>query len=88
MGALETQSPDWLETNRGVSVDEAARYCGISASYLNKLRVFGGGPVFSKTGRRVSYLKADLDGWRNGRRFVTTSEYQARSAATAPRRTG
>ena len=34
---------------------EAAAYCGSSASTFNKLRLFGGGPVFVKLGRRVVY---------------------------------
>lgn len=57
-----------------LSVDEAARYTGVSTSTLNKLRVYGGGPVFLKIGRRVAYDTADLDGWLQAKRRSSTSE--------------
>ena len=41
-------------TKQRLSVREAAQYLGLSASTLNKLRVFGGGPTFLKLGRRVA----------------------------------
>lgn len=65
-------------SNPRLSVDAAAEYVGLSASTLNKLRVFGGGPVFLKLGRRVVYDVADLDGWLNQRRRVSTSELPPR----------
>jgi excisionase family DNA binding protein len=58
-------------------VDDAARYLGLSASYLNKLRVFGGGPSYHKLGRRVLYRRDDLEQWLGGHRFETTSEAEA-----------
>ena len=57
-----------------LSVEAAAHYTGISASTLNKLRVFGGGPVFLKLGRRVAYDVADLDAWLAERRRRSTSD--------------
>ena len=42
---------------------EAANYCGSSASTFNKLRLYGGGPIYSKIGRRVVYDPSDLDAW-------------------------
>ena len=57
-----------------LAVHEAAAYIGISASTLNKLRVFGGGPVFLKLGRRVAYDVADLDRWLDGKRRRSTSD--------------
>lgn len=58
----------------GYSVAEAAAYTGLSASTLNKLRVFGGGPVFLKLGHRVVYDQTDLDAWLNGKRRRSTSD--------------
>lgn len=58
-----------------LNVEAAADYTGISASTLNKLRVFGGGPVFLKLGRRVAYDVADLDGWLAARRRRSTSDH-------------
>jgi hypothetical protein len=46
---------------RRLSSAEAAEYVGIGASTLNKHRVFGGGPVYRKLGRRVAYDTRDLD---------------------------
>ena len=42
---------------------QAAEHYGISASWLNKLRVSGGGCPYVKLGRRVLYRKRDLDEW-------------------------
>lgn len=57
-----------------LSTPEAAGYCGSSASTFNKLRVFGGGPIFIKLGRRVVYDPSDLDAWLAARRRASTSE--------------
>jgi predicted DNA-binding transcriptional regulator AlpA len=55
-------------------VSAAATYLGLSGSTLNKLRVFGGGPVFLKLGRRVAYDIADLDAWLATKRRTSTSD--------------
>lgn len=59
---------------RLLNVAEAAAYTGISASTLNKLRVFGGGSVYTKCGRRVVYSAADLDAWLSTKRRSSTSD--------------
>jgi hypothetical protein len=57
-----------------LSVPEAATYCGVSVSYLNKLRCIGGGPVYIARGRRVIYDTRDLDTWlASGRRISTAN---------------
>jgi len=48
---------------RLVSVQEAARLLGLSASNLNKRRGTGDGPRFMKLGRRVLYDLRDLEAW-------------------------
>lgn len=53
---------------------EAAAYCGSSSSTLEKLRLHGGGPVFSKLGRRVVYRIEDLDAWLAANRRRSTSD--------------
>ena len=55
-------------------VEAASRHVGLSVSTLNKLRVFGGGPVFLKLGRRVVYDLADLDAWLATKRRRSTSD--------------
>jgi hypothetical protein len=58
---------------RRLDVVAAAEYCGVSAAYLNKLRVTGEGPVFIRLGRRIVYDSGDLDDWlASGRRRSTS----------------
>lgn len=56
---------------------EAAERLGVSASYMNKLRLVGGGPAFVKMGARVAYDPADLVAWLDGQKRHSTSEYGA-----------
>jgi hypothetical protein len=51
-----------------LSTPEAAAYIGKSASWLNKTRMSGTGPVYLKVGGSVIYAKADLDAFLNGAR--------------------
>ena len=62
-----------------LNVAEAARRLGLSVSTLNKLRVFGGGPVFLKLGRRVAYDPSDLEEWLASKRRSSTSDDGSRS---------
>ena len=78
-GAYRSESPERLSPMSkpdffSLTVGEAAAYVGLSASTLNKLRVFGGGPIFIKLGHRVVYDRADLDAWMNARRRRSTSD--------------
>lgn len=54
---------------------KAAVYCGLSKSTLDKLRLYGDGPPYSKIGRAVIYRKADLDSWLSANKHSSTSEY-------------
>ncbi len=55
---------------------EAASHLRASKSYLDKLRVYGGGPKFVRfTKRKILYRKSDLDFWAAQHRFGSTSEY-------------
>lgn len=56
---------------------ESAAYLNVSKSYLDKLRVYGGGPEFVRLGKRkILYRQSALDRWVHERRFGSTSEYQ------------
>ena len=59
---------------RKLRTADAATYCGLSASTLNKLRVFGGGPKYLKLGRTVCCDVADLDSWLATKRRASTSD--------------
>ena len=57
---------------------DAAEYCGLSKSTLEKLRVYGGGPEFVKRGAAVFYPTESLDDWLASLpRYGSTSEADA-----------
>ena len=53
---------------------EAARYIGLSQSWLRQSRMAGNpdAPPFLKIGRSVRYLRGDLDIWLEGHRRRAT----------------
>ena len=55
-----------------LTVADVAEQVGVSASYLNKLRGSGGGPVFIKISTRVLYDAADLAVWLEARKRAST----------------
>jgi hypothetical protein len=55
----------------------ASDHTAFSTSYLERLRVVGGGPPFIKVGKAVRYKLADLDTWLEGQKRGSTSEYAA-----------
>lgn len=56
---------------------QAAQYVGCSKGYLISLRTLGGGPAFHRRFKRkgIYYLRSDLDEWRVGTRYLSTSGY-------------
>ena len=72
---------DALQETRKLCPLDAARYLGLSAATLAKLRCVGGSPEFMKLGRRIVYERAALDSWLAARRAKSTSD-----AARLPRR--
>lgn len=48
---------------RFMDTDGAAAYLGLSPRTLEKYRVYGGGPVYRKLGRRAVYTLEDLNIW-------------------------
>lgn len=59
---------------------EAAATLRVSKSYLDKLRVYGGGPKFLRFGRKILYRRSELNLWAEGRCFGSTSEYEVAAA--------
>jgi hypothetical protein len=53
---------------------EASQRYGLSASWLAKLRVNGGGPSHIKCGRRVLYEAKSFENWLETQRRSNTSE--------------
>lgn len=60
-----------------MNVDQAASYLNISKSYLDKSRVRGDGPPFSKIGQRVIYRKQALDDFARAAERASTSQEAA-----------
>jgi predicted DNA-binding transcriptional regulator AlpA len=58
---------------RYLRTSEAAHYCGVSASLLNRLRVTGGGPVYRKISSVCVYHPNDLDDWLDSHKRTSTS---------------
>ncbi len=57
-----------------VDVEKAARILGVSASFLNKLRVYGGGPRFVRLGHAVRYNANSLREWAKSQTRCSTSD--------------
>ncbi|MCS3896032.1 excisionase family DNA binding protein [Bradyrhizobium japonicum USDA 38] len=66
-----------------LKVTEAAEHLRVSKSTLDKLRVYGGGPIYFKLGRSIVYSRTDLDAWMASRRRESTANDNNRSAEAA-----
>jgi predicted DNA-binding transcriptional regulator AlpA len=64
-----------------VRVRDAAEYCGVSKSLLDKLRCYGGGPAYAKLGASVIYDTNDLDAWLAANRQADNDNTRAGRAA-------
>ena len=61
--------------SRYLRAPEAAKYLGLSASTLAKMRLRGDGAIYSKAGPRVVvYDLADLESWLVARKRRSTSD--------------
>ena len=69
-------------TPRLLRTRDAARYCGLAKSTLEKLRCYGGGPQFTRRGKAVFYPIESLDEYLASLpRFNSTSEADANQEA-------
>lgn len=59
-----------------LNTQQAATFLNVSASFLNKARLTGGGPRYCKMGHAVRYEKAQLIEWatENARRSTSDNE--------------
>ena len=80
---MTARNPGMTKRERGVEgpamrryldTRQAAAYLGLSPSTLNRMRVTGDGPPYSKVGRRVIYDAGDLDRWVGVRKRHFTGE--------------
>ena len=66
-------APDSSVASPWLSTEKAARYIGYGVPTLERYRISGEGPVYSRVGRRVLYHMDDLNEWmRLGRRRSTS----------------
>ena len=68
ISATQASVPIFCDTS------QAAEHLNVSASTMEKWRMTGAGPAFRKHGRRVLYLRADLDGWSAAQERHSTGE--------------
>jgi len=62
-------------SSKKFATPQAAAYIGKSASWLNKTRLTGTGPVYMKIGGGVLYDAADLDSWMAGKRRTAVYDF-------------
>jgi excisionase family DNA binding protein len=55
-----------------LSTKEAAALLGLRPNTLEKMRVYGGGPIYRKHGRKVRYHLNDLMTWSEGTKRLLT----------------
>jgi hypothetical protein len=58
-----------------LTTKQVAQLSGLSVSYLNKLRCFGGGSPFLKIGRKCIYRRDQFEAWLANHQRGSTSEY-------------
>lgn len=69
---------DFAPPSPVLNTADAAQYVGLAKSTLEKLRVYGDGPIFAKYSTRVvRYRVEDLDAWIAKHRASNTSERDA-----------
>lgn len=73
---------------RHLRTPEAARFLGLSDRTLEKHRIYGTGPVFSKLGGRVVYKLDDLRDWVEKGRRTSTHDPDATYISPARRQDG
>ena len=57
-----------------LTTKEAARFLKLKPNTLEKMRVYGGGPIYRKHGRHVRYHIDDLTAWSDLRKKDVTSD--------------
>ncbi len=63
--------------NNFLTQDQLSESIHISPRTLERMRVDGTGPVYTKLGRRVVYEESDIETWISENKFKSTSEYSA-----------
>ena len=78
----ETEGP--VVRSAVLNTEQAAAYLGLAKSTLEKLRIYGDGPMYLKYSKAVRYLLEDLEFWLARRRAANTSVAERLSATRYP----
>ena len=68
------QDPEAVRDGPFLTTKEAARFLKLKPNTLEKMRVYGGGPIYRKHGRHVRYHIDDLTAWSDLRKKDMTSD--------------
>ena len=73
-----TTGGESLRARKVLSVQDAAQFCNLSVSFLNKCRITGGGPRYVKFSPspkgKIGYQFDDLERWLESKKRQHTSE--------------
>lgn len=73
-------------TKEVLTSDEAARYMGISKSYLYKLTMRGAIPHFKPMGKKCYFNRIELEHWLQSNRVATSSELSQKAQSYCMRK--
>ena len=73
-------------TKEVLTSDEAARYMGISKSYLYKLTMNATIPCYKPTGKMVYFNRKELEAWLQSNRIATNSELSQKAQSYCMRK--
>ncbi len=76
-----------LTTSPLLTPEEAAKWLRATTHSLERWRSAGGGPTFTKIGRRVVYSLADLEAWVARQRREHTGAHASVAPPLSPRLT-
>jgi hypothetical protein len=64
------------DLDQHLTTTQAAQFLNVSHSFLEKLRIVGGGPKFLRlSSRKILYQKGELKQWMERKSRLSTSEY-------------
>jgi len=75
-------------TKEVLTSDEAARYMGVSKSYLYKLTMTQKIPHYKPMGKMCYFNRLELEKWLQGNRVSTTNEISQRAQSYCMRKGG
>ena len=70
-----------MDATTFLTQNEAAEFLRLSPRTLERHRVAGTGPKFTKLGRRIVYRVSEIETWATERTFTSTAEADEARAA-------